>query len=194
MQRFRIALAVLLVWVVGLAAWADDQKDDKVSAQNKPALAKEVLGTAKIDMKTAVEAAQKIVPEGKPLAVRAESKEGKARFGCYFLNGDIVREVEIDAVSGDMMESKDAQGSKKVNGQTLDDAKKAVEGVTVTLAQAIGIGSDKVKNGKPFEAEIRMEDGKVVIEVELLAEDKIVKVQVGARDPKSVKIVEPKNK
>jgi uncharacterized membrane protein YkoI len=189
-----IGLAVLALCLGCVAASADDQKGDKEAAQSKPALAKEVLDTAKIDLFKAVDAAQRIVPDGKPLAVRLEKKEGKGRFGFYFLSGDKIREVEIDAVSGDMMESKDAKGTKRVNGETLDEAKKAVQGASVTFAQAIAAGTEKVKDSKPFEAEIRMEDGKAVIEVELLAGEKVVKVQVDAADAKVIKVIEPKRK
>ena len=61
----------------------------------------------------------------------------------------------------------------------------------MSLPQAIKIGMEQVKGSKAFEAELRLEGGKPVVEVELLVDDKTVKVHVDAMDPTRVKIREP---
>jgi uncharacterized membrane protein YkoI len=191
MRTAYAGLAVLTGSLLVAPAWADDTKDAP-NGQAKVALAKEILGKNNIGLDKALEMAQKKVPDGKPLAARLEMKDGKSRFGTYFLTGDTIKEVEIDAASGEVVLFKDQPASARVNGETLAQAEQALKGATVTFAQAIDISTQKVKDGKPFEAELRMKDGKAVVEVELLSGNRVVKVQVDAADGKSVTVEDSK--
>jgi uncharacterized membrane protein YkoI len=193
MRTAHAGLAVLAGCLLLAPAWADDTKDSP-KGEAKVALAKEILGKSNIGLDKALQAAQKKVPDGKPLAVRLEMKDGKGRFGTYLMAGDTIKEVEIDAATGDVLRSRDQQASERVNGETLAQARQAQRGATISIAQAIDLSTKKVRDGKPFEAEVRMKDGKAVVEVELLAGDRFVKVQVDAADGKSVTVEEPTKK
>ena len=178
-SRFAVLMTVLCLIV------ARAQADEPTRAA-KNATAREVLAKTDTDLLKALESAQKQVPDGKPLAVRVEKDAGKSRFGAYLLTGDKIKEIEIDATSGDMLKNKEAS-----DDTMLIQAKKAVAEAKVSLPQAIKIGMEQVKGSKAFEAELRLEGGKPVVEVELLVDDKTVKVHVDAMDPTRVKIREP---
>jgi uncharacterized membrane protein YkoI len=193
MRTAHASLAVLAGCLLIAPVRSDDTKDSP-KGEAKVAMAKEILGKSNIGLDKALEAAQKKVPDGKPLAVRLEMKDGKGRFGTYFMAGDTIKEVEIDAATGDVVRSRDQQASERVNGETLAQAGQAQKGATISIAQAIDISTKKVKDGKPFEAEVRMKSGKAVVEVELLTGDRVVKVQVDATDGKSVTVEDSKEK
>jgi uncharacterized membrane protein YkoI len=184
MAASRLALLLFVTSLIVVPALADEP-----TAAAKTATAREVLAKTDTDLLKALESAQKQVPDGKPLAVRVEKDAGKARFGAYFLAEDKIKEVEIDATSGDMLKSKEMEGSRDT---MLSQAKKAVADAKVSLPQAIKISMDQVKGGKAFEAEFRLESGKPVVEVELLVDEKPVSVHVDALDPKTVRIKERK--
>jgi uncharacterized membrane protein YkoI len=184
-----VLLALTLTY--GLAG-ADDAKKEK--RLEKAALAKEVLRKAKVDLLTAIETAQRRVPDGKMLAVRVEMQEDGPRYGTYFLDGDQVKEVELDAVTGAMRKVKDKRGRDIANQKLLAEARKAVNGAKVLFPQAIEIGMERVKEGKPFEAEMRFDAGKAIVEVELLAGEQIMKVKIDAADPNRIKVEEYKMK
>jgi uncharacterized membrane protein YkoI len=59
-----------------------------------------------------------------------------------------------------------------------------------TFAQAIATALDKVKDGKPFEVELDSEDGKTIIEVELLSGNKIMQVEIDAVTGKVLEVEE----
>jgi uncharacterized membrane protein YkoI len=179
--------------VLPTAVWADEPAASLRETQ-KLAMAKEVLDKAAIDLGKALETAQRKVPDGKALAVRLEKKDGKARFGAYLLSGGTVKEVEIDPTTGDVVKFKDQQAGDALTDEMLAAAEKASKGALVSISQAIEIGTQKVKNGKPFEAEMKFQLGKPVIEVEMLKGETVVNVQVDATDPKMVQIKESQKK
>ena len=64
--------------------------------------------------------------------------------------------------------------------------------VPTTFAQAIALAKEKVKDGKPFEIELEEDDGKSLIEVELLAGDKVMEVEIDAATGKVLSVEEEK--
>ena len=48
------------------------------------------------------------------------------------------------------------------------------------MSQAIEIATKRVAGGKAFEAEPEMEKGKLIFEVELIAGDKVMEVEIDA--------------
>jgi hypothetical protein len=193
MKAVRLGLPLFAACLI-LAGAQADEKGEKKQVADKPALAKEVLGKAKINLATAIETAQKKVPDGKPFAARVEMHEGKPAFGAYFLVGDTITEVEIDSTRGDMLEVREKKENPSVHMKSAADVRKALEGAKVTLSNALAIGTDRIKDGKPFEVEMELADGKPIVEVELLAGEKVMKVRIDAVDANQVKVVEAKKK
>jgi uncharacterized membrane protein YkoI len=189
MCRACFLLAFLALGFVAASGWADDNQSTP-----KPAAAQEVLADARVDLIKAVDLAQQHVAGGKLLGVRLEKKAAGSRFGAYLLSGDRIKEVEIDTASGKVMESKDAQEESRVGEQPLADAKRAAQLAKINLADAIRTGTERVPGGKPIEAEMRLQGGKAVAEVELLNGAKITVVSVDAADGKAIKVEDRKGK
>src|SRR5262249_50693140 len=125
--------------------------------------------------------------------IRAEMSQDKPRFGAYLLVGDKIHEVELDAATGAVTKSKELDRDR-YKDLTVAEAKKALNKEKVSLARAVTIGAEKVKGGKPFEAELELKGDKVVIEVELLAEGKVTKVRVDPANADQVEVGERKDR
>jgi uncharacterized membrane protein YkoI len=184
MQRILFGLALAGWWVFGPALAVAEGQEAK-----KPAVAKQVLDVAKFDLNKALDMAQKKVLDGKPLAVRTEVQQGEPRFGVYFLDGDKIREVELNAVSGEMAKNKELE---KFKGQTPAEIRKMLDNEKVSLKDAIARSTTEVKNGKPFEAELELKSGKPVVEVEILDAGKITRVRIDPVDASKINILKPK--
>lgn len=181
-------MTVVALLCLGLTAVAglggDDKKNDE---QKEHDTARAVLAKAKIDLTKAISIAQAKAPKGKPIYAITAEENGQLLFEVFFLVGDSVTEVEIDAVSGEVAGSEDGEEDEVEN---LADAKKVLAASKITFAQAIASATAKVEGGKPFECEMELEDGKSIIEVELLAGDKIMKVEIDAVSGKVLEVEE----
>ncbi len=184
MYRALFGLMIAFGWVGGSALAAEEGQDDK-----KPAVAKQVLDASKFDLSKALDMAQKKVPNGKPLSIRAEVQQGQPRFGVYFLDGDKIHEVEMNAATGEISKNTERD---KFKGQTAAELRKVLDKDKVSLKDAIDRSTAKVKNGKPFEAELELKNGKPTVEVELLDGSKITRVQIDPANASHLQVVEPK--
>lgn len=182
-----VAALAITLGIVG-AAWAggeDKKKDEKKEHDT----AKVVLEKAKIDLLKAIETAVGKVPKGKPIYATTAQEDGKLLFEVYLLVGDKVTEVEVDAVTGDVVKVEEGEEDEVEN---LADAKKVLAVSKITFAQAIATAKGKVEGGKPFECEMEFEDGKSIIKVELLAGIKVMKVEIDAISGKVLEVKEEK--
>ena len=184
MRRALLAVALTVWWVGGLALAAEEGQDDK-----KPAVAKQVLDASKFDLGKALDMAQKKVPNGKPLSIRAEVQQGQPRFGVYFLDGDKIQEVEMNAATGEISKNTERE---KFKGQTAAEVRKMLDKGKVSLKDAIDRSTAKVKTGKAFEAELELKNGKPTVEVELLDGNKITRVQIDPANARNLQVVESK--
>lgn len=146
-----------------------------------------VLAKAKIELSKAIETAQAKVPKGKPIYATTAQEDGKLLFEVFLLVGDSVTEVEVDAVTGDVVKVEEGEDDEV---EDLDNAKKVLAASKVTFAQAIATAKGKVEGGKPFEVEMEIEDGKSIIEVELLVGAKVMKVEIDAASGKVLEVEE----
>ncbi|MGZ8884733.1 MAG: PepSY domain-containing protein [Halobacteriota archaeon] len=151
---------------------------------HKVAIAKQVLGQAKIDFAMALAIAQKKVQDGKPLVARAELIKDSARFGFYFLDGEKIYEVEVDVKTGKIVKFKEKKDPRNV--KKFANAMKAVQGSKVSFKEAIEIGAKRIKSGKLIEVEMEFDDDLAIVELEFLVEDRITRVQINAKDATSV--------
>ena len=176
MQYVRLGLLVLICAGLAGIAWADadDEADDEKAEHDT---ARAVLDKAKIDLVKAIETAQAKIARGKPIYASTAQGSKSLRFDVFMLVNDSVTEVKIDAVSGKIKETEENEDDEV---DDLDDAKKVLAAAKITFAQAIATAKDKVERGKPFEIETELEDGKSIIEVELLAGDKVMIVEIDA--------------
>jgi uncharacterized membrane protein YkoI len=184
MSMIKGCVAFIACGLFVLPVWADNEK--KEDEQKEHATARKVLAAAKIDLQKAIQTAQAKVPDGKLLEAETEVEEGKNIFEVSFLVGDKIREVDVDAATGAVLEVEDS----KADADEIADAKKLLGASKTTFAQAIATALDKVKDGKPFEVELDSEDGKTIIEVELLSGNKIMQVEIDAVTGKVLEVEE----
>ncbi len=190
MKSIRATVAVLTCLCLAVWAGADDKDKDKEKNEKKEhETAAAVLGKATVDLSKAIETAQAKLPTGKPIYATTAQEDGKSLFEVYLLVGDSVTEVEIDAVTGVVAKVEENENDEVEN---LADAKKVLAASKITFAQAIATAKGKVEGGKPFECEFEMEDGKSIIEVELLAGTKVMKVEIDAISGKVMEVEEEK--
>lgn len=188
MKIVRVTVAALTCLCLAAIGWAggEDKKDDEKKEHDT---ARVVLAKAKIDLLKAIEIAQGKIPKGKPIYATTEEEDGKLLFEVFLLVGDSVTEVEVDAVTGNVVKSEDGEEDEVEN---LAEAKKVLASSKVTFAKAIATAKGKVEGGKPFECEFELEDGKSIIEVELLAGTKVMKVEIDAVSGKVLEVEEEK--
>jgi len=152
----------------------------------KIAVAKRVLGQAKVDFGTAFTTAQQKVPEGKPLIARTELIGHSARYGFYFLDGEKVREVEVDASTGEVI--KVAEKREPEKDRKFTDAMKALQGAKVSFREAMDVGAIHVKGGKLIEVEMELNGGRAIVELEYLVDERLTRVRIDAKDVTSVTV------
>ena len=175
MQYVRCGMMVLICACLFGIVRADEDADDAEKAEHETARA--VLAGAKIDIAKAIETAQAKVAGGKPIYATTAKGSKSLRFDVFLWVGSSVTEVRVDAVSGAI---KKVEENEDKDVENLEDAKKVLAAAKITFAQAIATAKGKVEGGKPFEVETAIEDGKSIIEVELLAGDKVTKVEIDA--------------
>jgi uncharacterized membrane protein YkoI len=176
MQYIRLAIMVLICACLSGIARADaDEAADDEKAEHETA--KAVLAGATIDLAKAIETAEAKIPGGKPIYATTSKGNKALRFDVFLLVGGSVTEVRIDAVTGKV---KKVEENEDKDIENLDDAKKVLKASKITFAAAIATAKGKVAGGKPFEVETELEDGKSIIEVELLAGDKVTTVEIDA--------------
>ena len=169
---------------------ADDDKEKKEAEAKEQAEAKKVLAAAKIDLLTAVKTALREFPEGKAFRAETEEKDGKAIFEVHILAGDKVKEVEVDAVSGKVIEAKD---DKDEDADELKEAKAALAKTKTTLAAAIESALKGKENAKAFEASIEMEEeDELEVLVEYFDGDKVMEAKIDPATGKVLKAEEEK--
>jgi uncharacterized membrane protein YkoI len=177
-----------MMWLclVGVVSWAgeNDRKDDEKKEHDT---AKAVLEKAKIDLSKAIDTAKAKIPKGKPIYATTEQEDGKTLFEVFLLVGDSVTEVEIDAVTGGVVKVEENEDDEVEN---LADAKKVLESAKIDFTKAITTAKSKVDGGKPFECEMELEDGKSIIEIELLAGKKVMKIEMDAVSGKVLEVEE----
>jgi uncharacterized membrane protein YkoI len=188
MRTASVFVAVFAMLIAFGSAGGAGDKDKAEAVAKKIALAKKVLGQAKIEFTAALKTAQEKIPQGKALVARVElNKADKGRYGFYFLKDGKVQEVEIDVVSGDVVKFEEKKDFAKI--KKFAEAQKAVDGAKVSFTEAIEIAAKKVKDGRLFEVEMEMDGDKGVVEVEFLVADKITKVRIDAKDATAVKVL-----
>lgn len=79
-----------------------DEKDVKELAE-----VEQSLGTAKITLAAAIEAAAKEVKGGRAIGVKVETKDGRPSYTVTFLQGEKVMEAEVDAASGEVTKTQE---------------------------------------------------------------------------------------
>ena len=126
-----------------------------------------LLRKAGITLSEAVQKAAAIAGEGTVVGAELEDEDGKVIFSVEVAQGDKILEVNLDAKTGE-----------KVNVETEKEDKSAVaKALKIGVGQAIEAALQK-KPGLAFAAEAEVEDGKPEVEVEILSEGKIWKVEV----------------
>jgi uncharacterized membrane protein YkoI len=153
--------------------------------------AKPALEKAKLTLEQGVEAAMKKVPEGKAVEAETKLEQGRAIFEVEMVSGTEHREVRIDAATGEVLSVEEQPESRK-NKRELEEEKTENEAATTsktTLAEAIQIAREEVKNGKAFDVCFHRRNGKLAVGVELFDGSMIKAVHI---DPQTGKVLEVK--
>jgi uncharacterized membrane protein YkoI len=159
---------------------------------------KKAAASAKVTLAQVIEIAQKEVADGKIVGIDFEWDKTPAYFEAKVLVDDSagsagvparIKEVKIDAASGKVLGTADAKLDED-DEKELGEAKQALGGAKITLAAAVEAAVKEVKDGKPLEAELEMEDGKPSYTVALLQGDKVMEAEVDAATGKVTKTEE----
>ncbi len=178
--------AVMGLSLLAAMAWAKEEKEDEAKEH---ANAKKAVVKAKISLREAVEIALKKFPDGKAVEAELETEDDGIEYEVEVVVGGKHMEVEIDPVTGAI---KEVEEEKVDPNDDEEKVEAAAAKATVTLLQAIDAAQKNVPDGKAFEAEPEMEDGKLIFEVEFVAGDKIMEVEVDATTGKVVEVKEEK--
>jgi uncharacterized membrane protein YkoI len=183
-----LALAAVVATTSTFATLASADLDRQDYARAKAGLAK-----AKLTLADAVDAALKKVPKGKAVEAGLEHGEDETVFVIEVVSGAKHLEVEIDSATGEVLGVEEeneeteerAKGSDEPDDEELEN--EAASSSKTSLADAIRTATKEVKKGKAFDAEFQREQGKLVVEVELLDGDQIKVVQIDAKTGKLLK-------
>ena len=187
MKIVRAVVVALMCLCLGAIGRADsEEKDDEKKELDT---ARVVLEKSKIELLKAIETAQEKIPKGKPIHATTEQENSKFLFLVFLLVGDSVTEVEIDAVTGEVVEVEEGEDDEV---EDLAETKKVLASSRITFAQAIATAKGKVEDGKPFECEMELDDGNSIIEVELLTGTKVMKVEIDAISGEVLEVEEEK--
>lgn len=184
-----LALVTVMATTFSLAAAASG--DD---ARQEYARAKAGLAKAKLTLVEAVEAALKKVPKGKAVEAGLEHGEDQTVFVIEVVSGKKHLEVEIDSATGEVLgveeEHEEAEEGKKGTDEPDDEGveNEAAASSKTSLADAIRTASKEVKKGKAFDAEFRRDQGKLIVEVQLLDGEDVRVVNIDAKTGKMTKV------
>jgi uncharacterized membrane protein YkoI len=171
-------------------------KDEKADADEAEELAeiKQALGAVKISLTQALEAAAREVKDAKVVSVELGLEDGKPVYEVELLQGDKRMEILVDAVGGKVVK---AEGAKKEHeGEQTEEAEeahacaegaKALAQAKVTLGQALETALKEGKGAKPFKADLEIEKGKTLFDIELLDGAKGPEMEIDALDGKLLK-------
>lgn len=184
-----LALAAVITTALAFAAVASDDQDRQDYARAKAGLAK-----AKLTLADAVDAALKKVPKGKAVEAGLEHGEDGTVFVIEVVSGAKHLEVEIDSATGEVLgvEEENEEAEERAKGTDEPDDEELENEAALTsktsLADAIRTAAKEVKKGKAFDAEFQREQGKLVVEVELLDGDHVKVVNIDAKTGKMLKV------
>jgi len=173
----------------GIAAWRRGMgRESKEDEAKEHADAKKAVVKAKITLREAVEIALKKVPGGKAVEAELETEDDGIEYEVEVIVGGKHMEIEIDPTTGAVKEAKEEKAEEGEDEKAEEAAAKA----PITLLQAIDAAQKSVPGGKAFEAEAEMENGKLIFEVEFVAGDKIMEVEVDATSGEVLEVKEEK--
>jgi uncharacterized membrane protein YkoI len=114
---------------------------------------------------------------GTAVVAELEEEEGKVIYTMEFAQGDKIVEVNLDAKTGEL-----------VKKETENEDKSAIAGACkVTLTRAVESALQKVP-GLAFSASGELKDGKPEIEVQIVAEGKLIKVVIDGATGAVIKV------
>ncbi|MBI1827032.1 MAG: hypothetical protein HY287_00535 [Planctomycetes bacterium] len=177
-------------------AFADEDDDDMTPVDAKKMV--KAMDDAKTTLATGIKVAED-TGKCKAVAAHGELEKDKMVVGVYCLAGEKLMDIDVDAKTGKVVESKevakkDEKGAKKDEDEdemTPAIAKQMVHGLDeakTTLSAAIKVAEDSSK-GKAVLAHCEMEKGKLIVGVYCLAGEKLMDIDV---DTKTGKVVESK--
>jgi uncharacterized membrane protein YkoI len=161
MNRIRFGIAVTVAFfLAGQNLSASVLRSTPMSPAEKMAMAKSIFSQNPIELETAIGLAQAKVPSGFPIAAGGAMSQGKGSYTVAVSTGRVIKLVMVDSNTG------------KIQGITEKPAGQGIQGNPrvgawrLTLIQAIKIAKQAVQ-GKPFDSEFKVVDGRDSIEVEL---------------------------
>lgn len=173
-QSLRFSASMVLFCLAGAAFTQEKKADD---ADDKAAIIAAVA-KAKISLKDAIAAAQKKLPTGKPIEAEISLEGDKTIYTIELHFDDKQMVVDVDVVTGvagDPYFENEADAEKDD-----DDAEVAALKSPTSLLKALDIGQGNTPTGKAFYIGVASEEGRTAYEVDFVAGDKIVTIEVNA--------------
>ncbi len=169
------AVGLGVVGTLALAAWA---------AQAPAQHAIHALEQTKVDLAAAVEAALKEIPGAKLVEADLERAGRRVVWELDQLTADALIKTQVDASTGKVVRVWDATAEEPGDAAA---AKKAVEAAKITWREALEAAQLVNAGGRLFHIELEMEHGQPVFDVELLAREKRIEVQIDGVSGKLLK-------
>jgi uncharacterized membrane protein YkoI len=167
--------ASVLAGVLAVSVLADDGEFELLEQE----VHKLAVSSAQITAQEAILIAMKTAPP-KSMLVEVELflKGETPVFDMEFLSGTGEHEIVVDAISGNVLDTEEADEEEGDAEDELDI--KALQAANVSLFQAIGTALDEVKGATVVGAEAELEGGNVEYEVTLLADGVFKEVELDA--------------
>jgi uncharacterized membrane protein YkoI len=181
----RLAAEVLLtlVWTSGALA---DPDPDQISA---------MLDKAQISLSDAIQKAQEKVAGGTLLGIKLEARAEAIAYQAEFFINDAVKQVEVDAVTGDATEARDKVLPVEIKAPVLERGK-AVQDSAANLkldpAAALKAAADATA-GRPYEMMMKVLGDRLVCDIRVLSDGKLREAMVAA-DTREVLRVQDREK
>jgi len=160
-------------WLLGV-----DPPIEKTNDQRLVDAGRDVRGRDRVTLLEATSKAMKEIKGAIPVEVKAENPSGKKLFGSYLLKGNVLHEVEIDVVTGEVVKSKE----KTIDAEKLSQYKSMAARCKLSFSRAVERARERCKTGTPIRVRIEEKpSGKelvVQVGVYMLDGDRLVEVEL----------------
>ncbi len=146
--------------------------------------AQELVKKAKVSMRDAIKAALKEV-KGKPYVAALGSEEGRTLYAVFILDKKKFMEVYVDAISGKAVSAREEPppaGPEETEAR--QEVPRALAGAKVDMRDAVQEAAKAIKGAVPIVAQLILEKGRALYQVELLVGDHFAGVKIDATSGK----------
>jgi uncharacterized membrane protein YkoI len=153
-----------------------------VFPDDTPEAMRALLDRSKISLADAIAKAQEQAPGGALMEIELESDDGEPVFEIEFFTGDNIKQVKIDAASGEVRRVRNKVLPDNLMAQTLERGK-AIRDATgdQPLDHAAALeAAAHATGGRPFEIQMKVRGNMLVYDVRTVTEQKLREAMIAA--------------